>query len=129
MASVLRVVSNAQKLLLRTVNCDVNKKIKPNWCHLNKKKIMANNKRRKFILKSLTIASNSCLRQLLVIKSRTFLPKTCIWKLFSMSTKDFSYFLDGKSSQGKVLNEWEEALIRPITISKSTLNKSTKFKR
>ena len=30
--------------------------------------------------------------------------------------------------KGKVLNEQEEALIHPITISKSTLNKSTKYK-
>ena len=31
--SILRDVSNAQRLLLETVNCDVNKKIKATWCH------------------------------------------------------------------------------------------------
>ena len=39
--------------------------------------------------------------------------------VFSMSTKDLSYSLDGESSQGRG-SEWagEEALILPTTISK-----------
>ena len=35
--SVLRVMSNAQRWLLSTMNCDVNKKIKDTWCHCIKK--------------------------------------------------------------------------------------------
>ena len=35
--SILRVVSDAQRWLLRTVNCDVNKRIKATWCHYIKK--------------------------------------------------------------------------------------------
>ena len=35
--SNLRVVSNAQRQLLRTASCDVNKRIKGTWCHYIKK--------------------------------------------------------------------------------------------
>ena len=33
MISILRVVYNAQRWLLRTVDCDVNKRIKATWCN------------------------------------------------------------------------------------------------
>ena len=33
-------MSNAQRWLLRTVNCDVNKRIKATWCHYIKKILM-----------------------------------------------------------------------------------------
>ena len=49
--------------------------------------------------------------------------------VFSMSTKDLAICWMASAVKGEVLNERKEALIHPITNSKSTLNKSTKFKR
>ena len=37
MFSILRVVPIAQRLSIRTVNCDVNSRIKATWCHYIKK--------------------------------------------------------------------------------------------
>ena len=115
MISILRVVSNAKRWLLMTVNCDVNKKIRATWHHYkNNIGLTSVLKRKNWICAHLVtvlklIIYDICPIHILELMIHYMCPNWCLIELTNSCSKFFANFEIGKNCDKCLKSQWNKA--------------------